>query len=117
MGDRNSIGVISQAEFMALSALSAVLNPRRRGAPPPKFNDVVFGLFAPVDANSDGELTETEWRALHGIMNVFGLLPSMETTGITEGTVDVTRFKACCKQHLDKRRFSHRYGAGANARK
>eukprot|EP00930_Biecheleria_cincta_P057248 TRINITY_DN43219_c0_g1_i1.p1 TRINITY_DN43219_c0_g1~~TRINITY_DN43219_c0_g1_i1.p1 ORF type:complete len:297 (+),score=39.05 TRINITY_DN43219_c0_g1_i1:36-893(+) len=108
--DTDGVGVVSLPEFMALAAMSSLMNPRRSGASPPSLNDIAFEFFAAVDANTDGQITEHEWRSLHRIMNIFGMLPSLEKTGLAEGNVDVMSFVSCCRKSLDKRRLFHRYG-------
>merc|ERR1712226_892802 len=99
---------VSLPEYMALAALSSLMCPAQPRGPKPDLNKIVFSLFAAVDDDLDGQINESEWIALHRVLHLFGLLPSLSKLGIG-GPLDLFRFRTCCKSHLDQQLILCRY--------
>jgi len=99
--DSDDTGKVVLAEFMALAALSSLIAPRRRSQL--DMNGIVFGLFAAVDDDCDGQLSAAEGEGLCRVLQAFDLLaaPAVRELSARGGAIDLSEFRACCRRSFD----------------
>lgn len=100
-------------DFMALVTICHLTAPRPPGVLSPDFNETVFALFAAVDEQCNGQLTQRQWLAFHRVARTFGIWRSSdEVTSVNEfeGSVDLMEFRKYCTSRLD---LSALYGVSA----